>query len=102
MAKEAQAYLKQCYLERGLPEVFLPRWREVEQAIAETGTYEHTLDELSYGARLAWRNSSRCVGRYFWQSLQIRDMRHLETEEEMFAALVEHIKIATNKGDLRA
>ena len=102
MAKEAQAYLKQCYLERGLPEVFLPRLREVEKEIAQTGTYKHTLDELSYGARLAWRNSSRCVGRYFWQSLQIRDLRHLETEEEMFTALVEHIKIATNNGDLRA
>ena len=102
MAKEAQAYLKQCYLERGLPEVFLPRLREVEKEISQTGTYEHTLDELSYGARLAWRNSSRCVGRYFWQSLQIRDMRHLNTEEEMFTALVEHIKIATNNGDLRA
>lgn len=102
VAKEAEAYLKQCYLERGFPEVFLPRWREVEQSISETETYEHTLDELIYGARLAWRNSSRCVGRYFWQSLQIRDMRHLETEEEMFAALIEHIKIATNNGDLRA
>lgn len=102
VATEAKAYLKQCYLERGFPEVFLPRWQEVETAISETGSYEHNLDELSYGARLAWRNSSRCVGRYFWQSLQIRDMRHLETEEEMFAALVEHIKIATNNGDLRA
>ena len=102
VAQEAEAYLKQCYIERGLSEVFLPRWKEVEIAIAQTGTYEHTLDELSYGARLAWRNSSRCVGRYFWQSLQIRDMRHLETEAEMFAALVDHIKIATNNGDLRA
>ncbi|MEL6928076.1 MAG: nitric oxide synthase oxygenase [Cyanobacteria bacterium J06600_6] len=102
VAQEAQAYLKQCYLERGLPEVFLPRWQSVEQEIAETGTYVHTFDELSYGARLAWRNSSRCVGRYFWESLQIRDLRHLETEEEMFAALVDHIKIATNNGDLRA
>lgn len=102
VAQEAQAYLKQCYLERGLPEVFLPRWQEVERSIADTGTYTHTLDELSYGARLAWRNSSRCVGRYFWSSLQIRDLRHLETEEEMFAALIDHIKIATNNGDLRA
>ncbi|MCC0176153.1 nitric oxide synthase oxygenase [Waterburya agarophytonicola K14] len=102
VAKEAEAYLKQCYVERGLPEVFLPRWQEVREEIAKTGKYEHTLDELSYGARLAWRNSSRCVGRYFWQSLQIRDMRHLETEEEMYGAIVDHIKIATNKGDLRA
>ena len=29
-------------------------------------------------------------------------MRHLETEEQMFKAIVEHIKLATNNGDLRA
>lgn len=102
VAEEAETFLKQCYLERGLPEVFLPRWQEVNQLIEANGTYEHTLDELTYGARLAWRNSSRCVGRYFWQSLQMRDMRHLETEEQMFKSLVEHIKLATNNGDLRA
>lgn len=102
VAEEAEVFLKQCYLERGLPEVFLPRWQEVNQLIETTGAYEHTLDELTYGARLAWRNSSRCVGRYFWQSLQMRDMRHLETEEQMFKSIVEHIKLATNNGDLRA
>lgn len=102
VAEEAEVFLKQCYLERGLPEVFLPRWQEVNQLIEATGTYEHTLDELTFGARLAWRNSSRCVGRYFWQSLLVRDLRHLETEEQMFKAIVEHIKLATNNGDLRA
>lgn len=102
LAEEAEVFLKQCYLERGLPEVFLPRWQEVNELIEANGTYEHTLDELTYGARLAWRNSSRCVGRYFWQSLQMRDMRHLETEEQMFDSIVEHIKLATNNGDLRA
>lgn len=102
VAQEAEVFLKQCYLERGLPEVFLPRWQEVNQSIETTGTYEHTLDELTFGARLAWRNSSRCVARYFWQSLQVRDMRHLETEEQMFKAIAEHIKLATNNGDLRA
>ena len=102
VAQEAEVFLKQCYLERGLPEVFLPRWQEVNELIKKTGTYEHTLDELTYGGRLAWRNSSRCVGRYFWQSLHVRDMRHLETEAEMFDAIVEHIKLATNNGDIRA
>ncbi|MGD1920684.1 MAG: nitric oxide synthase oxygenase, partial [Pleurocapsa sp.] len=102
VAEEAEVFLKQCYLERGLPEVFLPRWQEVNQSIETTGTYEHTLDELTYGGRLAWRNSSRCVARYFWQSLKVRDMRHLETEEQMFKAIVEHIKLGTNGGDLRA
>lgn len=99
---EAEAFLKQCYLEQGLNAVFLPRWQEVKAALDSTGTYEHTYDELAYGARLAWRNSSRCVGRYFWQNLQLRDMRHLETEEQMFDAILEHIKYATNNGDLRA
>ena len=102
VAEEAEVFLKQCYLERGLPEVFLPRWQEVNEAIASTGTYQHTPDELTFGARLAWRNSSRCVGRYFWQSLLVRDLRHLETEEQMFKAIVEHIKLGTNNGDLRA
>ena len=102
VAQEAEVFLKQCYLERGLPEVYLPRWQEVNQSIKTTGTYEHTLDELTYGARLAWRNSNRCVARYFWQSLQVRDLRHLETEEQMFKAIAEHIKLATNGGDLRA
>ena len=99
---EAEAFLKQCYMEQGLPQVFVPRWQEAKESIDRTGTYEHTADELAYGARLAWRNSNRCVARYFWQNLQLRDMRHLETEEEMFDAIVEHIKFATNNGDLRA
>ncbi|HBB35228.1 MAG TPA: nitric oxide synthase NOS [Cyanobacteria bacterium UBA8803] len=100
--KEAEAFLKQCYLEQGLPEVFLPRWQEVKEAIDRTGTYEHTYDELVYGARLAWRNSNRCLGRNFWRNLQVRDMRHVATEEDIFKVLVEHIKFATNHGDLRS
>jgi len=99
---EAEAFLKQCYIERGLSQVFLPRWEEVRESIGRIGTYEHTYDELVYGAKLAWRNSNRCLGRNFWQNLQLRDLRHLETEEEMFNAVVEHIKLATNNGDLRA
>jgi len=100
--KEAEVFLKQCYLEQGLPDIFLPRWQEVKESIENTGTYEHTYDELVYGSRLAWRNSNRCLGRNFWRNLQVRDMRHLETEEEFFKALVEHIKLATNNGDLRS
>ena len=102
VAKEAEVFLKQCYLEQGLAEVFLPRWQEVKESIERTGTYEHTLDELAYGTKLAWRNSNRCLGRNFWRSLQLRDMRHLQTEEEIFQSLVEHIKFGTNNGNLRS
>lgn len=36
---------------------------EVETEIANTGQYEHTQEELEIGARLAWRNSAKCIGR---------------------------------------
>ncbi|MEQ9238663.1 nitric oxide synthase oxygenase [Coleofasciculus sp. E2-BRE-01] len=102
VSQEAEAFLKQCYIEQGLPEVFLPRWQAVKESIDCTGTYTHTYDELVYGSRLAWRNSNRCVGRLFWHTLQTRDMRHLDTEAEIFKALVDHIKLATNNGDLQS
>jgi nitric oxide synthase oxygenase domain/subunit len=35
------------------------RMLEVKLAIASTGTYQHTAEELQLGARLAWRNSTK-------------------------------------------
>lgn len=99
---EAFAYLKAFYHEKGVPEAFEARWQEAKAEIAETGSYWQTYDEISYGAKLAWRNSARCIGRLFWQGLQVRDMRHLETEEQIFESICEHIRLATNNGNLRA
>jgi nitric-oxide synthase len=97
---EAEAFLGQMYRERGVIEALAPRLEEVREEVARTGTYTHTLDELTFGARLAWRNATRCVGRFFWNHLVVRDMRHLEREEDIFEALVEHIRVASNGGDL--
>lgn len=69
----------------GAPRAFAPRWAQVSADIERTGTYTHTFDELSFGAKLAWRNSTRCIGRLFWNGLQVRDLRHLTTAEEMWA-----------------
>ncbi|WP_437877597.1 nitric oxide synthase oxygenase [Sorangium sp. So ce513] len=99
---EAEAFLRQCYAELGVPSAAEERWKEVRASLEQRGTYDHLPDELAYGARLAWRNSSRCIGRFFWSTLQVRDMRHLRTEEEIFGALVEHMDLATNGGDIRA
>ncbi|MFD2354446.1 nitric oxide synthase oxygenase [Nonomuraea ferruginea] len=30
--------------------------------IARRGSYTHTSEELEFGARVAWRNSNRCIG----------------------------------------
>lgn len=77
------------------------RLHKIYCEIELTGTYTQTVEELAYGTRLAWRNSTRCIGRLTWQSLQVRDMRHLTTAEEIFESLVEHIEIATNGGKIR-
>jgi nitric-oxide synthase len=102
LAEEARAYLVQFYREKGAPRAFPARWAEVSAEIERTGTYVQTYDELSFGAKLAWRNSTRCIGRLFWSGLQVRDMRHLRDESEMLSSLMEHIELATHGGNLRA
>lgn len=47
------------------------RWKQVRQCIESTGHYQLTETELIYGAKLAWRNSSRCIGRIQWSKLQV-------------------------------
>ncbi|HEY2831730.1 MAG TPA: nitric oxide synthase oxygenase [Sporichthyaceae bacterium] len=77
VAAEAERFLRQVHAERA--ELGDPALR-IEQAraeIAETGSYTHSTTELSHGARLAWRNNTRCIGRLYWNSLVVRDCRHV-------------------------
>jgi nitric-oxide synthase len=99
---EARTFLEQCYGEQNLRDVLQPRLEEVEQHLQRDGTYSHTYDELANGARLAWRNSTRCLGRHLWHELDVRDRRDLESEEEMVQAILDHISAATNGGELRS
>jgi len=77
------------------------RVREVQAAIARHGTYEHTPAELIHGAKVAWRNASRCIGRLTWENLDVRDVRRVDTAEGVFEQLVEHVRSATNGGKIR-
>src|SRR5579863_6702841 len=99
---EAETYLRLFHCERETLDDYAGRLAQVQKEIALTGTYWHTYDELAYGARVAWRNNTRCIGRLHWKSLVVRDMRHLTTAEEVFDALVEHIRFATNSGKIRS
>ena len=101
MVDEAYAFLRQFYFEHGAPAAFEERWASVSSAIERTGTYVQTYEELAFGARLAWRNSARCIGRFFWKSLQVRDFRHLTSEEQVFAAVVSHLEEASGSGDIK-
>src|SRR3954454_14251465 len=83
---EARAYLELYHRERGIPHRLAVRLEVVRHEIDRTGTYRQTVDEVTHGARVAWRNSNRCIGRLYWESLRIRDIRHLATEEELFGS----------------
>ena len=99
---EAKEFLAMFHQECGLHQYYLERTAQVQDEIERTGTYWHTYEELAFGARVAWRNSSRCIGRLYWRTLQVVDRRHLSTEEEIFKALVEHIQLATNGGRIQS
>ncbi|KAF1585960.1 UNVERIFIED_CONTAM: Nitric oxide synthase, endothelial, partial [Eudyptes robustus] len=78
------------------------RLREVEAAIGATGTYELLEPELVFGAKQAWRNAARCVGRIQWNKLQVFDARDCTSVGEMFSFLCTHIQYATNRGNIRS
>ena len=77
------------------------RLRHVRRQIETTGTYWHTPAELEFGARAAWRNSSRCIGRLYWRSLRVRDRREVTEASDVAAESVTHLCEATNGGRIR-
>ena len=82
------------------------RLGQIADEIAATGIYVHTKSEVEFGARLAWRNSNRCVGRHFWRSLEVRDCRDVHEQGDPVAsvqeALLNHLKEAFNGGRIRS
>ncbi|MEU3338794.1 nitric oxide synthase oxygenase [Streptomyces sp. NPDC006668] len=99
---EALDFVRQHHREH--PEQTVPlhtRLRQVQRQFDETGTYRHTTEELTFGARVAWRNSSRCIGRLYWNSLQVLDRREATTPEEIHEHLITHLRRGTNGGRIR-
>ena len=77
------------------------RLRQVRAAVEAHGSYEHTPDELAFGARVAWRNSARCIGRLYWRSMTVRDLRRVRHPDDLAEQCVEHLRLATNSGRIR-
>nr|XP_057925584.1 nitric oxide synthase, brain isoform X2 [Doryrhamphus excisus] len=78
------------------------RLEEVTKEIEASGAYQLKDTELIYGAKHAWRNAARCVGRIQWSKLQVFDARDCTTAHGMYNYICNHIKYATNKGNLRS
>jgi len=77
------------------------RMRQVRDEVTAQGTYRHTPEELAFAARVAWRNSSRCIGRLYWRSLRVRDRRQVSDAKQIADECVRHLRTATNSGRIR-
>ncbi|MET0188672.1 MAG: nitric oxide synthase oxygenase [Pseudonocardia sediminis] len=98
----AEEFLHQVYAETTPAIPFPARLRQVRTEIERTGIYSHTTHELTFGARVAWRNSARCIGRLYWKSLQVRDLRHLHDPADVAQESVGHLRAATRDGRIRS
>lgn len=102
LLQDATEFIKSCYSELGKSELDMNRRiTEIEMEIKRCAVYKHSLEELIHGAKMAWRNSNRCIGRLFWESLAVIDARHIETVKGMAEALFQHIEQATNGGKVK-
>ncbi len=85
----------------GVPVDVDARVPAIETELAAGGVYRQRVDELQYSARVAWRNSGRCIGRLLWRTLKVADARSAATAEEMFDSCVDHLRQSTNGGKIR-
>jgi nitric-oxide synthase, bacterial len=97
----AQDFLAQFRAENPEAGSLRDRMRQVRREIASGGTYRHTEAELTFAARVAWRNSSRCIGRLYWRSLRVRDRRQVSSAAQVAAECFAHLREATNGGRIR-
>ncbi|MEU8144965.1 nitric oxide synthase oxygenase [Nonomuraea sp. NPDC048901] len=99
--REAERFIRLFHAENPDAGGVHARLREVAKEIARHGTYAHTFEELQFGARVAWRNSSRCIGRLYWRSLRVRDRRQVTSAEGVALECVAHLRDATGEGKIR-
>ncbi len=102
LLKKARQFLEIIASEQGWSEeARAQRWQEIETEVQATGTYTHTYEELAYGAQISWRNASKCIARIQWNNMVVRDCRHVTEPDEMFRELEEHLRLATNGGNIQ-
>ena len=101
--EEARAFLDQFCRETGASASYhQKRWAEIRRALAAARFYRHTPEELAFGARIAWRNHGRCIGRLFWESLEVVDCRHLTEPDQIAHRMADHMRDAHGDGRVSA
>ncbi|CAM3834568.1 nitric oxide synthase oxygenase [Alkalicoccus chagannorensis] len=101
LKEQAAAFIRQFMEETASSGSADARIQAIHADIDATGTYTHTPAELTFGARLAWREADRCIGRLFWQQLTVFDERETTSPEAVHRALSKHLTYAANGGRIR-
>lgn len=102
-AEEARAFVRRFHRELGMDEqTGASRERTVVRELRRFGWYEHTPEELAYGARLAWRHSGRCIGRLHWKSLDVVDARSIHEPADVAAVMFSHLDTAYSEGKIQS
>lgn len=101
--EEARAFLEEYHTSIGASAAdHARRWGDVRRSLSKFGWYEHTPQELAYGARVAWRNHGRCIGRLYWESLEVFDCRNIEKPDDIAARMEQHLRDANSDGRIRS
>ncbi|MDI5979479.1 nitric oxide synthase oxygenase [Amycolatopsis magusensis] len=98
----AEEFLRLLYQEQASDGELSLRLNEVRREIERTGSYRHTGSELGFGARVAWRNADRCIGRLYWRSLKIRDRRGVTDAADIAEECFAHLREVTRGGRIRS
>ncbi|WSG58219.1 nitric oxide synthase oxygenase [Nocardia sp. NBC_01730] len=78
------------------------RRRAALEQLEQTGGYLQTAEEILIGAKLAWRNHARCVGRKHWRSLKLLDARRVRSARDLAEVCWQHLQMATNGGAIQS
>ncbi|MFM7052536.1 MAG: nitric oxide synthase oxygenase [Planctomycetota bacterium] len=100
---EAESFIAQFHRENELDDAACrARIREARRDLERAGHYDHTPEELAFGARVAWRNHARCIGRLFWKSLEVHDCRDIADPAGIASRMVDHMVGAHGDGRIRS
>ena len=97
--QEAQLLVTQIHHELGISS---QKTAQRLATITPSSDFEPDSREIEYAAKLAWRNSTKCVGRLYWKGLEVFDRRDIDSVEALFDAMEAHLKFGTNNGQIRS
>lgn len=96
--KEAGEFL--CQMAQEGYDVPTGRMEEVSCQISSQGWWRMNQQELECAGKWAWRNSEKCIGRLFWEKLEVVDAQDVACAEDVFQACIEHLRRSTNSGKI--